>query len=356
MTPFVNGMLKEINPKNFDDLIRISGLSHGTDVWFNNAQKLIREGICEFREVIASRDDIMLDLISKGIEEKIAYEITNKVRKGKGIDSKKFPLLKEKGVQDWYIQSCNKIKYMFPKAHAVEYTNNSYKQAWMKLHHSEVFYSAFFTTKTKGFDWEIVGNTIGSIEKIYKKPTADVEKEIEKLNKLKKIYKNNKMFIKKIDEKIKEIERKSEIDLKDITYRIKYLEKLGMGKHFSDDSITIDEDDEFRIDDKKQLLLLLALKECIERGVKIRRVGILKSHETKFIVNDGWIIPPLVTLKYFGEKGAKRFTKERETTSFKSIEDLQKRKIEENRKNIKLVDKRVLEQMEKYSDLKEVLL
>lgn len=155
-TDFVMGMLKETRPKTFAELVRISGLSHGTDVWLGNAQTLIQKKIASLSEVISCRDDIMLYLIHKGVPAASAFKIMENVRKGKGLREEEVQLMKEYGVPDWFIESCQKIKYLFPKAHAVAYVSMAFRIAYFKVHYPLAFYAAFFTTKGDEFDAEFV--------------------------------------------------------------------------------------------------------------------------------------------------------------------------------------------------------
>lgn len=152
-TGFVRGILESTQPKNFSDLVRVSGLSHGTDVWLNNARNLIDQGY-PFSEVIGCRDDIMIYLIHKGLPAKSAFDIMESVRKGRGLKDEWKKLMAEHDVPEWYIQSCLKIKYMFPKAHAVAYVLMAVRVAWFKVHHPSIFYASFFSLRATAFEYE----------------------------------------------------------------------------------------------------------------------------------------------------------------------------------------------------------
>lgn len=162
-TKFVRQMLLDTKPTTFAELVRISGLSHGTDVWLNNAQDLVVEGTVEFKEVISTRDDIMNYLIFKGLPPKMAFTIMESVRKGKGLKPEFIEEMKKNDVPDWYIGSCQKIKYMFPKAHAVAYVMMSFRLAYYKVHYPEAFYATYFTTKAEDFDADLIVKGLDSI-------------------------------------------------------------------------------------------------------------------------------------------------------------------------------------------------
>ena len=155
-TKFVRQMLLDTKPTTFAELVRISGLSHGTDVWVNNAQDLVRENIVGLKEVISTRDDIMNYLIFKGLQPKMSFTIMESVRKGRGLKPEHEAAMIENNVPDWYINSCKKIKYMFPKAHAVAYVMTSFRLAYCKVHYPEAFYATYFTTKVEDFDADLI--------------------------------------------------------------------------------------------------------------------------------------------------------------------------------------------------------
>ncbi len=155
-TGFVRQMLDDTKPDKFADLVRISGFSHGTDVWLNNAQDYIRNGTATMREVISTRDDIMNYLLLKGIENKMSFQIMEDVRKNRPLKEEQLTVMKEHGVPDWYIDSCIKIQYMFPRAHAVAYVMMSFRMAWYKVYYPVEFYATYFTSTVANFDAETI--------------------------------------------------------------------------------------------------------------------------------------------------------------------------------------------------------
>ena len=259
-TKFVRGMLVDTKPKTFDELIRISGLSHGTDVWLGNAQSLIEAGTVTLNEAICCRDDIMIYLIKKGVPPNPAFKIMETVRKGKALkDPAKWEeyktLMREHDVPEWYIKSCEKIKYMFPKAHAAAYVTNAFRIAWFKVHEPLAYYAAFFSIRAaEDFDSDVM---IFGKEKV-----------------------KNKM---------------KEIDL--------------LGNNATQK-------------DKTMYPVLELVLEMYERGLTFLPMDLYKSDAKKFKIEDGALRPPLNSIPGLGTVAAEGIQRAREEDKFMSIDDL----------------------------------
>ncbi len=260
-TKFVRGMLVDTKPTTFDELIRISGLSHGTDVWLNNAQEVIESGKATLREAICCRDDIMIYLIKKGLDPNKAFKIMESVRKGKVAKGKEpkweeyKQIMKEHDVPDWYIESCQKIKYMFPKAHAAAYVTNAFRIAWFKVHVPKAYYSAFFSIRAAdNFDASCM------------------------------------MFGKeKVKNKMKEIDMKG-------------------------NAATKKEQDMYAV-----LELVL---EMYERGINFLPIDLYKSHWKNFIVEDDGIRPPFLAIAGLGPIAAESLYNAAQKEEFMSIDEI----------------------------------
>jgi DNA polymerase-3 subunit alpha (Gram-positive type) len=261
-TRFVRGMLLDTMPKTFMDLICISGLSHGTDVWLGNAKDLIDSKIVTtISEAVCTRDDIMVYLIKKGLPPNAAFKIMETVRKGKALKEPKWPeyesLMREHEVPEWYIDSCKKIKYMFPKAHAAAYVMMAFRIAWFKVHIPQAYYAAYFSIRAKAFDAEFMING----------------KEV-------------------VKEKLKEIDA------------------LG------NDATNKDKD----MYDDLELVL-----EMYERGYKFLPIDLYKSHATQFKLEEDGIRPPLNSISGMGTVAAEGvYNAAHGEEELKSIDDLRK--------------------------------
>ena len=262
-TPFTLQMVKETKPKTFAELVKISGLSHGTDVWNGNAKDLIDKGVVPFSEVIGCRDDIMVYLMYHGVEPIKAFKIMEFVRKGKASKEPEqwaeyVELLKAANIEEWFIDSCSKIKYMFPKAHAVAYVINAFRLAYYKVHKPAVYYAAQFSAEYDDFDIEAM---IKGYETVKARVIEITDKGYEATNKESSILECLKVAL-----------------------------------------------------------------EALARNIKFKPVDLYKSHYHDFVIDeDGNLIPPFRAIDGLGEVVAKKIVEEREKQSFISIEDLQKR-------------------------------
>ncbi|MBQ7477002.1 MAG: PolC-type DNA polymerase III [Selenomonadaceae bacterium] len=174
-TSFTRNMIDDTNPDCFSDLVRISGFSHGTDVWLGNAQDLIKGGKCTLKNAISARDDIMMYLIHSGVDALKAFKIMESVRKGKGIKPEDVEVLREKNVPEWYIDACQKIKYLFPRAHATAYVMMAYRIAYCKVHYPLAYYAAYFSIRADEFD----ANEVVKGEEYIKAQIETLERESE---------------------------------------------------------------------------------------------------------------------------------------------------------------------------------
>lgn len=260
-TNFVRQMLLETNPSNFSDLVRISGLSHGTDVWTNNGQELIRSKKATLKEIIPSRDDIMVHLIHKGVDKKAAFKIMESVRKGRGITEEEAAQMLDVGIPDWYVESCRKIKYLFPKAHAVAYVLMTVRIAYYKLYHPAAFYAAAFSVKVLDFDYALMC----------------------------------------VDESVAKAEymRLLEVD-KDAT-------KPESAK------------------DKNTISILELVLEMYRRGIKFAPLDLYTSGASRFKPTEKGILPPLCTVQGLGESVAETIVAAREEGSFDTVDSFKQR-------------------------------
>ena len=271
-TSFVKQMLVDTRPKTFAELVRISGLSHGTDVWLNNAQDYVRSGVATLSQIITVRDDIMNKLIDDGLDKSLAFKIMEFVRKGRPTkDPDKWKeysaIMKEKGVEQWYIDSCEKIKYMFPKGHAVAYVMMAVRIAYFKVHYPVEFYTAFLNRKVGDF----------------KMTTMFFQNQ-----------KNNKNIV--------TIE-----DLKNSRKKL-------------------DSEPNLNAKQKQELFLYEILIEMSCRNIELEKPNILTSDAKLFtITKDKKIQLPLIAVDGLGESVAEKIIAERETEPFLSLEDLTKR-------------------------------
>ena len=260
-TNFVRGMLLEAQPKSFSDLIQISGLSHGTDVWTNNADELIRNKTCTISEVIGCRDSIMLYLLRKGLEPKMAFDIMEAVRKGKvakgGFQPGWEEAMREHDVPDWYIESCRKIKYMFPKAHAVAYLMAAIRLMWFKIYQPPVFYAVYFTVRGEDIDYEAA---IGGV-------------------------------------------RVAQDHIREVNQRLR---------------------EEKNAKDEDTLVSLQIVNEMLQRGYRFLPIELGKSRASKYVVEDGKVRLPFTALKGVGETAAIALEKATiDGQEYISIEELQ---------------------------------
>ena len=256
-TGFVRGMLDDTKPTTMEELLRISGLSHGTDVWLGNAQDIIVSGTAKLSECVCCRDDIMNYLIEMGVQPKLAFTTMESVRKGKGLKPEMEDAMMEHNVPQWFIDSCKKIKYLFPKGHAVAYVTMALRVAWYKVHEPLAYYAAYFTVRGDGFD----------------AATMLIDPET-------------------IRQKIKEIK---------------------------------DPDSKATGREQQQATALELVLEMNMRGFKFLPCDLYKSDVRRFLIEDGGLRCPFISLGGLGQSAAEAIVRERDKAPFLSIEDLKER-------------------------------
>ena len=262
-TEFVRGVLEETNPKTFSDLVIISGLTHGTGVWQGNSDELIKNKTATLREVIGCRDDIMTYLIGKGIPSNISFMIMEDVRKGRGLKEQYEEIMKANKVPDWYISSCKKIQYMFPKGHAVAYVTMAVRVGYFKIYYPLEFYATFFTVRSKQYD----------IQTMIKGKDAIISK----------------------------------------------IEELRTRQRVSNEKLSPKE--------QEQLKTLINALEMVQRGYKFSNIDLYRSDATSFVVDYDTksLIPPFITIDGLGENNAITVIEARKEGEFFSKEDLLRR-------------------------------
>lgn len=255
-TRFVRQMLLDTRPETFAELIRISGLSHGTEVWTNNAQDLIRQDVAGLSEVIATRDDIMMYLLNRGLEPKAAFAISEAVRKGRGLKPEQEALMKSHGVPGWYLESCRKISYLFPKAHAAAYVMMGWRIAWFKVHHPLAYYATYFSVRAGDFDPVVLEDT------------------------------------------------------RAVNQALAHIEEKG---------------NEASQKEKNLITVLELAREMMARNLRFYRVDLIRSHATRFLMENDGLLVPFSALSGVGASAAENIIAARIQSPFLSIDDLRQR-------------------------------
>ena len=262
-TEFVRGILEQTKPKSFSDLVIISGISHGTDVWQGNAEQLINDGVATLREVIGCRDDIMTYLIDKGLPKATSFAIMEDVRKGRGLKPEYVDIMKANKVPQYYIDSCNKIKYMFPKGHAVAYVTMAIRVGYFKVYYPLEFYATFFSVRSKQYD-------------------------------IIPMIKGREAIVARLEE-------------------LKFKSKSKTEKLSPKEA--------------EQIKTLNIALEMVQRGYKFSNIDLYRSHPVNFVVDheNKALIPPFITIDGLGENNAYSVLEARKDGEFYSKEDLLRR-------------------------------
>lgn len=260
-TGFVQQVLEQTRPTTMEELVRISGLTHGTDVWLGNAETLVVNKIAKLNEVVCTRDDIMNYLIAHGMEASLSFKIMERVRKGRGLTDEMEQAMQDGQIPAWFVDSCKKIKYMFPRGHAVAYTMMGFRIAWYKVHRPLEFYAAYYTVRADAFD---ITRSMGGAEAVLRE--------------------------------IKSIEKT--LDSKDADTSKK---------------------------EKDLLIILQVVYEMNMRGFELLPVDVYKSAGTKFLIEDGAIRPPFNSVPGVGDNAAIAIAEKRGEAPFRSVEDFMKR-------------------------------
>ena len=260
-TGFVRTVLENTQPRTMEELVRIAGLTHGTDVWLNNAEPLVMNKIAKLSEVVCTRDDIMNYLIAHGMEASLSFSIMERVRKGRGLTDEMETAMVDGKIPAWFIDSCKKIKYMFPRGHAVAYVMMAFRIAYFKVHYPEAFYAVYFTVRADAFD---VALASGDAETLLK-TIHDIDK--------------NAQF-------------------KDAAERKR---------------------------DKELITILEVVYEMTLRGIRLLPVDIYRSHATKFLIEPEGLRPPFNAIAGVGDNAAIAMAENRGSGRFLSVEDFQMR-------------------------------
>ncbi len=288
-TDFAMRMCEDAKPKTVADLIRIAGLAHGTDVWQGNVQDLIKNGDCTLSTAICCRDDIMIYLIEKGLDKGLAFNIMEKVRKGKGLTGEWIEEMKKHDVPDWYIGCCNKIKYMFPKAHAAAYVLASLRIAYYKVHYPKEYYATYFSVKQDGINYRYMMQS-----------KEDISYHIDKIKKIINQKSNDLNFKNQLDEV-----EKGFTNTEKTSSKIANIDDNSLDdNNFANDDLEITK--KYADMSAKNLFDLFMVYRVVEemksRGIDFCPMDIYKAKRSDFIVYDGKIMPSFNSIPGIGTK------------------------------------------------------